>query len=162
MTDFHEGGCLCGVVRYRVKGTPRAVIVCHCTQCQRSSGSAFSFTAVVPKPRLEFNDELLSTYDFRSADHGRSLVRKFCPRCGTAIVVGLGRVPNDWFVPAGTLDDRSWLTVTAHTYTRSAVEWMAFPPRARCFSENVWDEQNTPVSPLPDRDRPFLKGELFP
>ncbi|MBT6273082.1 MAG: hypothetical protein HOI95_03000 [Chromatiales bacterium] len=47
MSDtVHEGGCLCGDVRYQVTGDPDIVVVCHCTWCQRRTGTAF---AVIPK-----------------------------------------------------------------------------------------------------------------
>ncbi len=35
MPDVHEGGCLCGAIRYRVMGNPQRASVCHCTDCQR-------------------------------------------------------------------------------------------------------------------------------
>ena len=41
------GGCQCGAIRYEVIGEPRQVVVCHCTDCQRQSGSAFGMTMVV-------------------------------------------------------------------------------------------------------------------
>ena len=45
MTNAREGGCVCGAVRYRVKAAPQFGLVCHCTWCQRRSGSAFSYNA---------------------------------------------------------------------------------------------------------------------
>ena len=49
MAEFREGGCQCAKVRYRVDGQPVAVGVCHCTECQRQSGSAFGMSFIVPK-----------------------------------------------------------------------------------------------------------------
>ena len=46
MGEIHEGGCVCGAVRFRVKAQPQAGLVCHCTWCQRRSGSAFAFVGV--------------------------------------------------------------------------------------------------------------------
>jgi hypothetical protein len=45
MADIHEGGCHCGAVRYRVLSNPMLAGVCHCTSCQRRSGSAFGISA---------------------------------------------------------------------------------------------------------------------
>ena len=54
MTVSHEGGCVCGAVRYRVKAQPQAGLVCHCTWCQRRSGSAFAFVAYFNEADVEF------------------------------------------------------------------------------------------------------------
>jgi hypothetical protein len=48
-----KGGCLCGAVRYVLKGEPRATAICHCTHCQRQSGSLFSFNLVVREADYE-------------------------------------------------------------------------------------------------------------
>jgi hypothetical protein len=45
MAEIHEGGCLCGAVRYRVTGDPTIAVVCHCTRCHRMTESAFSMPA---------------------------------------------------------------------------------------------------------------------
>lgn len=54
MGEIHEGGCVCGAVRYRVKAPPQAGLVCHCTWCQRRSGSAFAFVAYFNEADVEF------------------------------------------------------------------------------------------------------------
>ena len=41
MSGGHDGGCLCGDVRYQVAAAPLRVTICHCTFCQRFTGSAF-------------------------------------------------------------------------------------------------------------------------
>ena len=51
MSVIHEGGCQCGTVRYAIAGEPLWVIVCHCKECQRQSGSAFGMTLAVKPPR---------------------------------------------------------------------------------------------------------------
>src|SRR5271167_2502735 len=44
-----SGGCQCGAIRYEITGPPAAVYACHCTECQRQSGSAFAMAAVIPQ-----------------------------------------------------------------------------------------------------------------
>ena len=50
----HEGGCLCGAVRYRVHGKPALTAVCHCTFCQRRLASAFAMVAFFPEASVVF------------------------------------------------------------------------------------------------------------
>lgn len=50
MEAHQDGGCQCGAVRYRIVGTPLDLAVCHCTECQRQSGSAFGMSLAVAAP----------------------------------------------------------------------------------------------------------------
>ncbi|MER8456256.1 GFA family protein [Mesorhizobium sp. M0027] len=68
------GGCLCGAVRFRLKGQPLRVGLCHCQDCRRVSGSAFNFFAVWPRTSFEGTGDLKSFA-------GRS----FCPKCGSRV-----------------------------------------------------------------------------
>ena len=68
------GGCLCGAVRYIVRGQPTHVGRCHCADCRKESGSAFTVYAQWPVDRFELTGEV-AAYDGRS----------FCPRCGGRI-----------------------------------------------------------------------------
>ena len=69
------GGCLCGAVRYSVRGEPAHVRRCHCANCRKESGSAFSVYAHWPVEAFELSGEL-SSYDGRG----------FCPRCGSRLL----------------------------------------------------------------------------
>ena len=71
--DVH-GSCLCGAVAYQVEGEPLRVGLCHCADCRKSSGSAFVFFAVWPRPAFSHSGEIASFA-------GRS----FCPVCGSRI-----------------------------------------------------------------------------
>ena len=79
MTDtpetVREGGCLCGMVRFKILGEPIRVGLCHCADCRKTSGSAFSTFAVWPRGAYEGPGEL-SVYDGRS----------FCSNCGSRVV----------------------------------------------------------------------------
>ena len=69
-----SGKCLCGQVQISVRGEPLRVGICHCTDCRRESGSAFTFYGVWPARQFEHLGE---TSEF----HGR----RFCPRCGSRL-----------------------------------------------------------------------------
>jgi len=83
MPEIHEGGCLCGSVRYRAEGKPARVSVCHCTDCQRRTGSAFAVVAHFKKENLDVTGGPLSTYEYRSDESHRWIRLEFCLRCGT-------------------------------------------------------------------------------
>ena len=83
MPAIHEGGCFCGSVRYRAYGKPSRTSVCHCTDCQRRTGSAFAVVAHFKAEYLEIVGGPLSTYEYRSDESHRWIRLEFCLRCGT-------------------------------------------------------------------------------
>ncbi|UEM20922.1 GFA family protein [Skermanella mucosa] len=81
MTDaIHEGGCLCGAVRYRATGAPNDTNICYCTQCQKQTGAPMPAFASFPLDRFEMIRGEVGAY--RASDFA---TREFCPRCGSAL-----------------------------------------------------------------------------
>jgi hypothetical protein len=123
------GGCLCGTVRYEISAAPILTYTCHCTDCQRITGTAFSLAIIVPESAFRLVKGEPRPVE-RIADSGRVNVRLLCPDCGCWIS-GIGRVaPSGELVRrvrAGTLDDRSWLRPTAHFFTRTKQPWVTLP-----------------------------------
>ncbi len=74
-----SGGCLCGNIRYTLNTDPALTVVCHCTHCQKASGSAFSTNLVVQRADLAFTGGEMAAYDDK-ADSGNTLKRSFCPK----------------------------------------------------------------------------------
>ena len=109
-TNERSGGCLCGAVRYQLTGKLRPVILCHCKQCQRSTGSLMAATAVRTRNFRLVADGGLHWY--RSSDHGQ---RGFCGRCGSTLF-WQGRDDTYLAIAAGTLDDDHGLTTVAHIF----------------------------------------------
>jgi len=133
MADSREGGCQCGAVRYRLEGEPIGLAVCHCTGCQRQSGSAFGMSLAVRSEAFRLLAGELRTFTV-SCDSGRTKRCAFCPACGT-------RIHHQVFdaalsVKAGTLDDTSWLAPDSHYWTRSRQPWVPIPAGARCFEDD--------------------------
>jgi hypothetical protein len=135
MSDVHEGGCLCGSVRYRTIGEPTLATVCHCTYCQRRSGSAFSTPVLFKLEQVEFSGGPLTTYEHRSDETHRWLRSEFCPRCGTTVSWTVERRPGTRGIAGGTYDDPSWLRVTRHIWTRSARPWTSIPTDVETFEK---------------------------
>lgn len=69
-----SGHCLCGQATASVSGEPLRVGICHCSDCRKESGSAFTFYAVWPRPAFEWTGE---TATFRG--------QSFCPSCGSRL-----------------------------------------------------------------------------
>jgi hypothetical protein len=149
MPEAHEGGCLCGAIRFRTEGAPRKATVCHCALCQRTTGSAFSIELLFPKSAVAFQGAVPSTYTYRSPDHGRLLHYLFCPTCGTRLGLTLERFPAIQIIYAGTYDDPMWVKPDSHILLKSAVSWVAPPPDTDCYSAHMLSEDGSPIQPLP-------------
>lgn len=136
MVDTHEGGCVCGAVRYAASGDPRRVTVCHCTWCQRRTGSAFAVEALFSSEQVRVLGE---TRRFRSIsdESGRWLDLEFCGQCGGNIGFTFERLPGHRMIDCGTFDDPGWLTPDRfefrYVYLRSAQCWSKLPDGAKAF-----------------------------
>ncbi len=126
------GGCQCGSVRYRLDGAPLALAVCHCTECQRQSGSAFGMSLAVPTGAFKLLSGALKTFEVR-CDSGRIKTCAFCPECGTRIY---HQTPSGMSVKAGTLDDTSRLKPDSHYWTMRKQPWVIIPDGVPQFPDD--------------------------
>src|SRR5579862_6696199 len=97
-----SGGCLCGQVRYSASVEPIFVGVCHCTDCQKFSGSAFAAVIGVPKAAVTVTGTL-KTFT-KNGDSGQPMSREFCPECGSGIMDVAALMPEVAMLNIGTLD----------------------------------------------------------
>lgn len=119
-----DGRCLCGEVTYEVDGDePMLVGICHCTDCRRHSGSAFSINVGVPRGDLRVTGTT-KTFDTMGTDRGEPAHRSFCPACGTPLFSVLADAPDIAFVKGGTLDDPTWLTPELEVWETSRLPWV--------------------------------------
>jgi hypothetical protein len=125
------GGCICGAVRYEIMQAPLAVYACHCTQCQRMTGSICSIGLVVPDVSFRATGKEARLVFGGVAESGRVKQRRICPDCGTWLFgdprAGTWRSDAVRVIRGGTLDDTSWLRPTIHFWTRSAQPWVTLP-----------------------------------
>jgi hypothetical protein len=117
------GGCQCGAVRYEVSGEPLPLIVCHCTDCQKQTSSAFGMTLPVAKRDFALLSGDLKVWR-RLAESGREVACWFCPDCGVRVYHSSSLGPDYWHLKPGTLDDTSRLRPVAQVWTRSAQPWL--------------------------------------
>jgi hypothetical protein len=119
-----SGGCLCGTVRYRIDGEPAMVAICHCSTCQKNTGSAFSTNVAFPTDAVEVSGDSLVSYEERANAHSVPFYRSFCSHCGSPIS-GHGKAyPGIVFIKAGTLDDPSWVRPTMHMWCTEKQPWV--------------------------------------
>lgn len=130
-----EGGCNCGAVRYRLAGAPLAVAVCHCGNCRRQSGSAFSVNVVVRADAMTLSGDLTSWED-RDTESGAPVLREFCATCGSPIRSLSLASPKVAIVKAGTADDPGKFVPALHVWTASALPWVDIPAGLPQFPRN--------------------------
>ena len=108
------GKCQCGAVHYTLNAAPIGFYLCHCTECQKQSASAFGESVMVHPKDLEVTG-VLSVYE-RPTSSGGTMRCEFCPNCGTRLFHGR---PERCNIKGGSFDDRSWLVPAGHIWTSS-------------------------------------------
>ena len=120
-----DGSCLCGKVTYSCAAEPMAVGTCHCTDCQRQTGTTFSVLVGVPRDALKVEGDSLASVQTTGTDSGAKVARNFCRECGSPIVSYGDGMPELAFIKAGTLNDTSWLDPQMHVWCESAQPWLS-------------------------------------
>jgi len=127
-TDFHDGGCACGYVRYRVKSRPLIVHCCHCSWCQRQNGSAFAVNALIEADRVDILQGDVADVLVPSPSGANQRISR-CPKCQVAVwsyylvlFGGIGDAVR--FIRVGTLDDPNAMPPDVHIYTSSKQPWV--------------------------------------
>ncbi|KAJ5970673.1 uncharacterized protein N7479_000591 [Penicillium vulpinum] len=97
------GSCMCGGVTYAVEADTYLAALCHCTDCQKWSGSAFTANAVVPRTSMKVTKGTPNSYD-AIGNSGKINKHFFCPTCGSSLYTELEIMPDMTCIKAGTLD----------------------------------------------------------
>lgn len=123
-----SGSCQCGDIQYSLGGDPLMTYACHCKDCQKRTGSAFSMGSIYPLSAITVTGAL-SGWE-RTSDDGNTNTRYSCSCCGN-IIYGVSNASPDLIkLQPGTLDDSSQVQVDAHIWTKSAQPWVIFPEHA--------------------------------
>ena len=130
-----DGGCLCGAVRYTSEAEPVLTAVCHCTSCQKQTGSAFSILVAIPKGTLRLEGRDLAASE-GVGESGQPVIRRFCPDCGSPVVSYVAAAPGLEWIRAGTLDDMSWYEPQMHIWCGSAQPWVSIDDGLPRFEKN--------------------------
>jgi hypothetical protein len=133
-----EGGCLCGRIRYRLTGEPLTFYACHCTDCQRQTGSAFGYSMITPQDTLEVLKGEPESARIELPD-GRIKRICFCAACGTRVWGTPEKVPQVVTLRPGTFDDTTGLRPVGHIWTSSAHPWVQIPDDTLNYSHQPED-----------------------
>jgi len=129
-----SGGCLCGNISYALKGIPMFSLVCHCTNCQKQSGSAFSVNIICRQDQIEVTGDL-STYEDHS-NAGDQVFRKFCGTCGSPIFSKLTSNPGLIALKVGSLNDTSSVIPSSQVWCDSGQDWLKIESDMPRFAQN--------------------------
>jgi hypothetical protein len=120
-TPTATGRCLCGAVRYELRGGLRDILVCHCVECRRYHGTSGAYTSLARTglTLIDPEDQLRWFPGPQSATGGE---RGFCRRCGSSM---LWREPESttYSVAAGTLDGPTGLRIVQHIWDEQRADW---------------------------------------
>jgi hypothetical protein len=119
------GHCLCGAVSYEISEPLRNAGYCHCTRCQRRTGTAASAQAGIPRGALTIRsgEELLRAYD--PGDGG--FYKLFCSQCGSAMFSRSPDDPGIMSVRLGTIDGDPGVTMEWRQFLNYAAPWEPIP-----------------------------------
>jgi len=140
------GGCDCGYVRYEVKQKPIYVHCCHCSWCQRETGTAFALNALVETSEVSQLSHAPQNIDTPSASgRGQKIAR--CPKCQVALwshYSGIGELLS--FIKVGTLDEVDQMPPDIHIFTSTKQAWLELPAGALVFEQyydrkQVWNDE---------------------
>lgn len=113
-----KGSCLCGNIEYEVSGGFSRFFLCHCTYCQKGTGSAHAANLFSSKAKLTWlsGEEEVSTYHLPNTRH----VKSFCRQCGSAAPTVS---EQGIMVPAGGLDGDVTIAANGHIFMKSRANW---------------------------------------
>jgi hypothetical protein len=152
MSEFNnacEGGCGCGFVRYKIESEPLIIHCCHCSICQRQTGTAFALNALFDADYVKLLsgtvDEMMTP---SPSGKGQNIAR--CPKCKLALWSNyfMGGIKEKIrFIRVGTLDNPNQFPPDVHIFTTTKQSWITLPKNAAVFEvfydyEKTWSKEN--------------------
>jgi hypothetical protein len=136
MATTHIATCCCGQLSLSYKGEITRTAMCHCTACQKRTGSAFGLQFAVKRESAVIRG--LSTRYTRIADTGTKLDFHFCPTCGSTVFWEMGDVPDIYAVAAGCFADASLPSPSISVYSCRKHHWFELPSSV----QTIWQTQD--------------------
>lgn len=118
-----DGGCHCGQIAYSAEIEEGQVELCHCTDCQVLSGTAYRTVAPAKEGTFRLLRGELKLYE-KLSDKGTTRVQSFCPHCGSPIYSSPVEGKTGFFgIRVGSITQRGQLVPTHQIWARSALGW---------------------------------------
>lgn len=141
MSKEHEGGCLCGAIRFAVNHAPMWVTVCYCKFCQRATGSDYMVEPIFTVDNFRICQGAPRRYTHVSEGSGQHVYVHFCPDCASKLYVTFERWPDRLGVYAGAFDDPNWFQRapgnTKHIFTSAAPRGAVLPAGYPLYDEHA-------------------------
>ncbi len=119
---MYTGQCLCGAIRFQYIGPMGPITLCHCSQCRRAHGSAFSASAPVQTLRFQYiaGEEQVREYESRPGKF-----RGFCVNCGSQLYSRVDAIPGILRLRIGAINEPLGKAPAAHEFVGSKSDWYA-------------------------------------
>ena len=132
MASTHQGSCLCGGIRYQVKGELGPVAWCHCNKCRKGNGTAFLTVSSINESdfALQTGANLLTEYETSPG-----VTRNFCSRCGSPIFGKRTTMPGILRLRLGTLDTPVDGRPALHIFVANKADWFDIHDDAPQYDE---------------------------
>jgi len=147
----HEGGCLCGGLRYRVSHDPLWVTACFCRFCQRATGALGMVEPIFDIAHFAVTAGKPVRYDHVSGGSGKLVHVHFCASCGTKTHLTFERWPDRLGIYAGTFDDPGWFEFSPENskfiFLEDAVRGAIVPAGFKTYAQHAATAEGTPLEP---------------
>jgi hypothetical protein len=127
--------CACGQLQLTCEGEPRRVSMCHCTDCQRRTGSVFSIAAFYVRDAVTRREGASATFT-RDAASGKPVTFHFCPRCGSSVFWEPARMPDLIGVAVGAFADPDFPAPQQAVWMKDKHAWLSLPDGLPTFEVN--------------------------
>lgn len=128
-----QGTCQCNKICYQLNAEPLTCYACHCSDCQSSSGSAFSMSMIVNSKDLTIISGEPAVN--KTEQNGIQVQRHYCAECGTILWYSADVYAGLAALKPGTFTDTSWFKPVAHVWTGSAQTWFQLPADAMSYEK---------------------------
>ena len=117
-----SGACHCGAIAYEAEIDPARVGICHCTDCQKLTGSAYRVSVGASRDAFRLLRGAPTVY-VKTADSGARRAQAFCGQCGSPLYTYDADRPADYGLRVGCIDQRAQLAPQRQIWCRSALAW---------------------------------------
>ncbi len=120
-----DGACHCGSISFTAEIDPRGVTICHCADCQITSGAPFRTVVEAPIGQFKLTGE---PRRYSVTQSGIRIDQAFCPQCGTPLFAAVPENPASVVIRLGCVTQRAQLRPFAEIWRQLALPWLAELP----------------------------------